>query len=218
MKEPDYTMMMMATYGTLQPVEKGGTKRDYVNPITRLKTTKYFKYTVPFFNHFKYRHQVDDHNGKRHAPISVEKQIGSRRWDLRQFFFILALTDVNVKLGCNDMIDDNDNQDNSMIAHRKHLARVLINNSWLKEEREQEEQLNSSKRTSHRNNRCIHKLIQHDPFTGKYDAKTRKFTRTNKKYSVLRCSVCQVDTRFYCQCNAAVPLCKVCFGIHCVDG
>ena len=35
--------------------------------------TKYFNYTEVVANHFLYRHQVDDKNNRRHAPISLRK-------------------------------------------------------------------------------------------------------------------------------------------------
>jgi hypothetical protein len=50
MKEPDYTMMMMATNGNMQEVPEGNAKRTYQNGDQTTTTT--FKYTTPFYNHF----------------------------------------------------------------------------------------------------------------------------------------------------------------------
>jgi hypothetical protein len=69
MKEEDYVMKLMATYGALRTVDEGATQRS----ITRqsgIRENVSFKYTELFFNHFKFRHQVDDHNNNRHSPIS----------------------------------------------------------------------------------------------------------------------------------------------------
>jgi hypothetical protein len=66
MKEEDYVMKLMATYGALRTVDEGATQQS----ITRrsgIRENVSFKYTKPFFNHFKFRHQVDDHNNNRHS-------------------------------------------------------------------------------------------------------------------------------------------------------
>ena len=100
MKEPEYTMILLSTFGALTEVDVGGnTSRNYKDPITGNATRKNFKYTQPYNNHYKFRHQVDDHNAKRHAPISIEDALGVRKWSTRQIIFLLALTEVNVKLG-----------------------------------------------------------------------------------------------------------------------
>jgi hypothetical protein len=57
-----------------------------------------FDYTEPFFNHFKFRHQVDDHNNARHSPISLEESINTKDWKIRVFTFILAVVEVNARL------------------------------------------------------------------------------------------------------------------------
>ena len=48
-----------------------------------------------FFNHFKFRHQVDDNNNNRHSPISLEESINTKDWKIRVFTFILAVVEVN---------------------------------------------------------------------------------------------------------------------------
>ena len=67
MKEPDYVMKLMSTYGTNGRVSGHTTKRDYVNS-ERKKVSISFNYPEVVSNHFKYWHSVDDHNAKRHAP------------------------------------------------------------------------------------------------------------------------------------------------------
>ena len=57
-----------------------------------------FAYTEPFLNHFKFRHQVDDHNNARHAPISSEESISTKDWKIRVFMFVLAVVKVNARL------------------------------------------------------------------------------------------------------------------------
>jgi hypothetical protein len=215
MKEPDYVMLMMATYGNLEEVAEGTAKRTHQQGGR--ETTTNFRYTTPFYNHFKYRHQVDDHNAKRHAPISVEDCLGARRWDVRQFSFLLALTEVNVKLAMDfgkpkkDII--------SMLAFRKRLAKALIFNHWLIQEiKEKEVQQEVSPNGRKRRKIDQHEHIQRPIFTGKYNGATRKFNKTTKKYVRLKCSSCPSDcksfTRWYCRCDPSLPLCKVCYGQH----
>ena len=57
-----------------------------------------FNYTEPFFNHFKYRHKVDNHNNLGHSSISLEKSINIKDWKLRVFTFVMALIEVNARL------------------------------------------------------------------------------------------------------------------------
>ena len=99
MKEPDYVMKIMTTYGGLT-VKNGQreSKRchldsDGENIITR------FQYTEPFANHFDYRHIVDDHNNLRHQVPAIEEVWGTHRWANRVFAFLLAVTEVNCYLG-----------------------------------------------------------------------------------------------------------------------
>jgi Transposase IS4 len=209
MKEPNYVMMMMATYGTMKEEDDGNAKRTYT--VNGVNTTKNFKYTTPFYNHFKFRHQVDDHNAKRHSPISVEETLGSRRWSVRQFTFLLALTEVNVKLGLTAY--SNDETKMTMLRFRKKLAEALINNHWYTEEQRQEEIIRSPKSTRNRRN-ILHECLLRPAFSGKYDPSKRKFVKTNKKYSVLKCVRCRKDTRTYCRCNPAVAICRLCYAYH----
>ena len=54
----------------------------------------------------KFRHQVDDHYTKRHAPISIEDALGVRKWLTRRFVFLLMYTEVNVQLGLMGFVKD----------------------------------------------------------------------------------------------------------------
>ena len=174
MKEPDYTMMLMSTYGLLNEEETGGTKRSYLHPVTREITTKSFKYTTPFFNHFKFCHQVVDHNNRRHSPISIEEVVACKRWPLRQFFFLLALTEVNTKLGINRI--DTDEHRISMLSFRKKLAAALINNFWYENEKKAEQLEEGPSPTSRRRRAtALHEIRTRPPYRGVYDEKKENF-------------------------------------------
>ena len=125
-------------------------------------------------------------------------------------YFLLALTEVNVKLGLMGFQDD---ENIAMLKFRKKLARALIFNSWYTQER----MLSSPTRernTPQRRHLDVHELRTRPIFTGQYDDATRKFVKTKKKYSVLRCTSCGHKTRNYCSCNPAGPLCDRCHGVH----
>ena len=69
MKEPDYKMIIMPTYKTLERKEDYRTRRVFKNNNDDHKTQK--MYPEVLSNHFCYRHTVDDNNGRRYAPMSL---------------------------------------------------------------------------------------------------------------------------------------------------
>ena len=78
MKEPDYVMSLMSTYGTNNRDNGKETRRDWKeNGENKRKT---FQYPEVINNHFSYRHAVDDHNAKRHSPISLEVLWATKQW------------------------------------------------------------------------------------------------------------------------------------------
>ena len=93
MKEPEYTMKLMATYGSLTYHDD---EKENVRKVNG-ETIK-FKYTKPFSDHFRYRHAVDDHNNLRHSSPSLENTWVTCRWVNRVFAFLLAVTEINVYL------------------------------------------------------------------------------------------------------------------------
>jgi len=68
MKEPDYVMMLMSTYSTLDTQSRRETSCSWKDADGTVKK-KRFKYPEVVDNHFLYHHWVDDHNLWRHAPI-----------------------------------------------------------------------------------------------------------------------------------------------------
>ena len=94
MRDVDYTMRLMTTYGQLMPTAEAEDKRRTLQD----GSVATFKYTEPFNNHYLYRHAVDDHNNLRHAGISIEETWLTHRWENRVFAFILLITEVNIFL------------------------------------------------------------------------------------------------------------------------
>ena len=124
MKEPDYVMSIMSTYGTNQRTGKE-TQRELVGG-----GRKKVSYPEVIGNHFLYQHSVDDHNNKRHSPISIEEIWAMKWWPNRVFAFVVAMTEVNVSLG---MVEFCDHAQTSQIEFRKKLAEALIYNKHYNE-------------------------------------------------------------------------------------
>ena len=125
MKELDYAMSLMSTYGTnLQSGKE--TCREWVDSDGTKKTTK-FNYPEVVGNHFLYQHSADNHNNKQHSPISLEVVWGTKYWPNHVFSFLLAVTEVNVNLAAQYF---GGMKQVGQIEFRKLLAKTLIFNSY----------------------------------------------------------------------------------------
>lgn len=127
MKEPEYTMKLMATYGSLThyPNEK-------IQNRKLGDTNHQFQYSKPFSDHFKYRHIVDDHNNLRHSSPRFEDTWVTHRWPNRVFAFLLAVTGVNLFLWLRLKVWSKSN-DGTRTLHqsRIQLAFALIDNKYI---------------------------------------------------------------------------------------
>ena len=87
MKEPDYVMMIMTTYGSL--VEFGEEeKRHYmVNGVKHVTT---FRYPKVVYNHYHYHDVIDNHNSFRMHLLSMEETWMTMHWPNRVFLFPLG--------------------------------------------------------------------------------------------------------------------------------
>ena len=201
MKEPKYIMMMMTTYGTDQEINEANTERivDLGNGRTeRIR----FKYTEIFYNHFNFRHAVDDHNNNRHQPISVEVTWATQRWANRVFAFIFAISEVNTKLALEYFCGA---EKLSMIAFQKKLAKALIFNSVLMQDVVAQRNYNLRDRS------VDHNFLTVDPFR-RWNG--RRFVVAKTRYPQRRCISCGCRSRTYCSCNAERAMCHACFTNH----
>ena len=64
MKEPDYMMMLMSTYST----------------VNGQKMEKTFKYPEVVYNHYKYTDCIDNHYSQHMHPISLEETWMTAHW------------------------------------------------------------------------------------------------------------------------------------------
>ena len=129
MKEPDYIMSLMSSYGTNNHEEGRETTRQWKQNGELV--IKKFKYPDVVNIHFLFRHSVDDHNTKRHSPISLEVVWATKRWPNRVFAFLLGITEVNCFLAEKQFTS---RKSESMMDFRKLLAYELIENNFIVQE------------------------------------------------------------------------------------
>ena len=205
MKEEDYVMKLMATYGALQSVDEGATQRS-VTRQSGIRENVSFKYTEPFFNHFKFRHQVDDHNNNRHSPISLEESINTKDWKIRVFTFILAVVEVNSRLAYK-FFTQSDSL--SQLQFRRLLAKELMDFSFV---------VNRDNRK--RSRRSMEAVA---PTCGVETAPVYATTWSgtewrylSSKYPQHFCKTvgCNKRIRTYCKCMKGFWLCPACIGMH----
>ena len=81
------------------------------------------------YNHYYYygRHAVDDNNNNRQGTLPFEETYAAKRWDLRQFGFIIALAMTNAHLAFNYFVKHKQGQDTWCKAEfMRQLARDLV--------------------------------------------------------------------------------------------
>ena len=135
MKEPDYVMSLMSSYGTNNRFNGKETRRDWKDGSGNM--SKRFKYPEVIHNHFQYHHAVDDHNVKWHSPISIEVVWATKRWPNRVFCFLLSITKVNSFWAESYFTG---RKSDSMLDFWKCLSFELIENAYMKEDDRMERQ------------------------------------------------------------------------------
>jgi hypothetical protein len=96
MKEPDYVLQLMSTYGSL--TRMGNDRTRQIEKSDGTKSVATMKYPEVVYNHYKYRGPVDHNNSMRMHPIALEEVWKTHCWATRVFQFILSVTEVNVRL------------------------------------------------------------------------------------------------------------------------
>jgi hypothetical protein len=205
MKEEDYVMKLMATYGALRCVDEGATQRS-VTRRSGIRENVSFNYTEPFFNHFKFRHQVDDHNNNRHSPISLEESISTKDWKIRVFTFILAVIEVNARLAY-QFFTQSDSL--SQLQFRRLLAKQLMDFSFV---------VNRGNRKRSRGS-----VDAVAPICGVETAPVYATSWNGTEWRYLAgkypqhfCKTvgCNKRIRTYCRCMKGYWLCPACIGMH----
>ena len=152
-----------------------------------------FRYPEVVHNHFLYCHAVDDHNGKRHSPISLEVV----------FAFLMSITEVNCYLAESYFTS---RKSNSMLDFRKSLSHQLIENDYFDQEAE------SQHRRSTRIQEGIgHRLMSLPPYK---EILGGRMVPCDSKYPPKKCNFCRREVRTYCKCTPGIHICSHCFADH----
>jgi len=199
-KEPNYIMMLMATYGTLERMGDDQS-RTWKNDNVEHRAT--FKYAELIHNHFQYRHAVDDHNNRRQSPISLERTWCTNWWPHRVFAFLIAITEINVLKVWTNIFH---HPDIGTIEFRKKLSEELINNPYLLEEGAQEAR--QDRRSAYGIGHNHLALPPYSKFQG------TKIVPSDTRYPQRKCVVCKRKCRDYCSCSPGTILCNRCFPNH----
>ena len=93
-KEPDYIMMLMSTYG--MTLRMGVMKRQHYT-VEGVKKVVEFQYPEIVHNHYKFCDMIDNHNSFWMHPISMEETWMTMRWANHMFCFLLTITIVNIQ-------------------------------------------------------------------------------------------------------------------------
>ena len=181
MKESDYVMSLMSTYGTN---ERCGREVCHNWKENGVKKSTTFQYPKVVDNHFKYRHYVDDHNGKRHSPISMEVVWATKRWPNRVFAFLLSISEVNCWLAETQFTSW---RTDSMLSYRKMLAYELIEIAYIKREEIQEQLSRSPRRSKQLLEETGHGLVSVPP-NKKF--KDGRLVSSKSRYPQHKCSQC----------------------------
>ena len=72
-------MKIMESWMKLDGLEGENTRRYFIESSGK-RDTKKFTYRKPFGIHFRYIHQLDDHNNNRHAPIYLDRTWTTNFW------------------------------------------------------------------------------------------------------------------------------------------
>ena len=125
LKEPDYTMLMKCTHGSIVIFDRA---RENVRIVGDTRAS--FKHSENSGNHFQYRNAIDNHNSKRHDGnthdgIGLENSWNTIRWSIRVFSFMIAVTLFNSYLFFICFNDRNEN----IVQHYKLLSHEMCFNA-----------------------------------------------------------------------------------------
>ena len=169
-----------------------------------------FKYPEVLHNHFRYQHLVDDHNSKRHQPVSLEVVWATQEWSHRPFAFLLAMMEVDVKLVSEHF---GGHKDKGMIAFCKRFAQELIKNDYLR--REAAEPHSSAHWHKEMDHVLISLLCGKNFVAQKWCFQVILSTGIMSSYLQASCIRCHAKTRSYCKCSPGTYNCQHCFFEHC---
>ena len=153
---------------------------------------------------------MDDHNGKRHSPISIKVVWATKRWANRVFAFLLSITKVNCFLAESHFTDQ---KSGSMVEFWNQLAYKLIENDYL-----EKEEAALHRRSTRIQEGIGHGLLSLPPF--KIFVGTKVVTSMSKYTPPpppAKCKYCKREVCMYCRYTPGEHLCSHCLAEHIHD-
>jgi len=100
MKDTDYVLSIMSTYGTLELARRVH-QRDYEHGGQKQQKT--FTYPEVIFNHYQYCDSTNANNRDQMYPIALKEVCKTFCWPYHVFQFLLSITEVNVRQAAMDI-------------------------------------------------------------------------------------------------------------------
>ena len=119
-KDLDYTVTLMAAYGSLE-ISFNEVKRR-VN-----EDTMRFNYPEVFWNHYKYRHAVDNHNNHQQSHVNIDKTWSTSYWPNRIILFLTGVTEVKLLLALTNIYGHEPMEN---LEFWKNVSKKLLNNTY----------------------------------------------------------------------------------------
>ena len=210
MKEEDYVMKIMATYGCNSPPMRDR-KKATRTLVSGVKTE--FEYIEPVANHFDYRHCVDDNNHLRHMRPSIEETWKTHRWALRCLSFFLAVSEVNAFLCFRNWVWS-EKEKMYFHAFRRHLSIEMMTNTYDEDDGEQDFISDEPRRSPRQGSANNHVLTSAPINSTKWSLAQGWIKNCIQKYQQVRCTNCSTQTRTYCLCDPGTFFCPQCHVLH----
>ena len=168
------------------------------------------------------RHAVDDNNHNRMHPLPLEDAVNTNSWEMRQFFFIGALCEVNAKNAYNYWYMKAKNLPLlTNVAFRRVVAQQLLENTtWQLELDNGQSTIGSPDSVSVEGEVQQCKLCHYPKGTGEWDKKKREYKRPSQPYQKYLCQynkACRNKSRTFCACSPHVTICPTCMPDHMID-
>lgn len=161
-----------------------------------------FKYTKPFYLHFRYPHAMDDHNNLRHQIPSFDETWTTCHWACCGIAFLLVVTEMNAYFTVRYFVWSAEEM-TTLVEFHCQLAWALIKD--LEQMGDQEELRQCKRQRLSR----VH-ILTTVPLYCKHWTGTEWDTTAKTKYGLFTCSDCCYKTkvRTYFVCNPSKWICK----------
>lgn len=204
-KDSKITRLMLHSYGATEFAAEPR-KRRVDGQI------KDIHFSVNLEHYFAVRHACDDNNNLRQGSLSLEENWRTKRWDVRQLCWIIALCETNSCLMYNEFFRKPKRLELiSLSEFRREVAEEVLSQYHEKGPDE------TSDTSSTSQFRASHELVKKPENAGIWNGES--WTKVSQKYTKTRCrgEGCMKKVRTHCSCSESLILCNGCHAIHYKD-